>query len=462
MLEAPGKPVVSVIVVNYNGKAFIGATLDALRKQDLDPALWECWLVDNASKDGSAEYVRENFPEVRLVLNPENVGFAAANNLVIDRTSTPYIALLNPDARPEPSWLSELYRRVSEAPDRTGAITSKMLFEPKFIPLRLEAPPLHAPGDGRILGVAIKRVEVVHGGAPAADVTNSALWESLTYPPEGQGPAQFRWTRPAGEFAVAVPNEMLGSDEILVRLTVRSPSDGLLRLETPRSSKSWPLTPDWSTVEFAVQALDLVDYINNAGGILVGEGYGADRGYQERDSGQYDLPQEVFLFCGGAVLLRRDALKAVGAFDPRFFLYYEDTDLSWRMWSNGWSVLYEPRSVVRHLHSASSGEWSPVFAFNVARNRLVMLAKNATPMLALTAVAHFSALLLLDLYRTFRLAVRQRRLTDVRGLRLRLRVFASFLRVVPGIVAERWSISRSRPVTRGAREIQGQWLRASR
>jgi GT2 family glycosyltransferase len=117
--------------------------------------------------------------------------------------------------------------------------------------------------------------------------------------------------------------------------------------------------------------------IQNAGSLLLSDGSGADRGAGEPDDGRYDRSEEVFGFCGAGALLRREMLDDVGWFDPAFFMYYEDTDLSWRMRLRGWRVLYEPRAVIEHEHAASSREWSPLFAFHVDRNRLFTILKNA-------------------------------------------------------------------------------------
>ena len=63
----------------------------------------------------------------------------------------------------------------------------------------------------------------------------------------------------------------------------------------------------------------------------------------------------MFAWCGGAVLLRRRYLDDVGLFDERFFLYYEDTDLSWRGRLRGWRYVYVPGAVVRHHHAPVVG-----------------------------------------------------------------------------------------------------------
>ena len=133
------------------------------------------------------------------------------------------------------------------------------------------------------------------------------------------------------------------------------------------------------------------DTIQNAGGLLLTDGSGGDRGSGEPDRGQYERREEVFAVCGAAVLLTRRMLEDVGGLDDSFFAYYEDTDLSWRMRLRGWKVLYEPAAVVEHVHSGTSTEWSPFFVFHVDRNRLFMILKNAPPGFVLKAFWGFGS-----------------------------------------------------------------------
>jgi len=131
-----------------------------------------------------------------------------------------------------------------------------------------------------------------------------------------------------------------------------------------------------TTVEVEVSSPGY-DVINNVGSRLVLGGYGGDRGFLEPDEGQYSQPEEVFAWCGGAVLLSARYLRDVGTFDDRYFMYYEDTDLSWRGRLAGWRYCYVPSSVVRHEHAASSKEGSTLFMHFVERNRFLTLARNA-------------------------------------------------------------------------------------
>ncbi len=119
--------------------------------------------------------------------------------------------------------------------------------------------------------------------------------------------------------------------------------------------------------------------IQNAGVLLLSDGSAGDRGSGEPDDGRYAAPEEVFGACGGGMLMSRAALADVGGFDESFFMYYEDTDWSWRARLRGWRILYEPGAVALHAHAASSVEWSDLFTFHADRNRLFTVLKNGDP-----------------------------------------------------------------------------------
>lgn len=96
-----------------------------------------------------------------------------------------------------------------------------------------------------------------------------------------------------------------------------------------------------------------------------------------REDGE-TLPTEVFGTSGGAALYRREMLEETGGFDDSFHLYLEDADLAWRARAHGWRCIYQPRAVVHHHHSQTSRHRSDYKYFYVGRNRVRMLAKNAT------------------------------------------------------------------------------------
>jgi len=120
-----GDTVVSVIIVNWNGRHHLELCLPALTQQTYAP--FEIILVDNGSTDGSTSYVQKHFPEVRVIALAENHGFARGNNIGIEASTAPFVALLNNDTKPDPSWLADLIN-TAMTDERVGIVASKMLF----------------------------------------------------------------------------------------------------------------------------------------------------------------------------------------------------------------------------------------------------------------------------------------------------------------------------------------------
>lgn len=85
---------------------------------------------------------------------------------------------------------------------------------------------------------------------------------------------------------------------------------------------------------------------------------------------------ETFSACAAAMLVRRDAFEAVGGFDDRYFCYFEDVDLGFRMRLSGWRVLQSPDAVVAHVGGGSLGRHSAFADFHGARNRLWTFCKD--------------------------------------------------------------------------------------
>ncbi len=107
---------VSVIIVNWNGEQFLERCLSALMDQTVNAH--EIILVDNASSDSSLE-IAQRFPNVKLMAQNQNTGFARGNNLAIEAASkdSEWIALINPDAFVEAHWLETLLTAATCAPE---------------------------------------------------------------------------------------------------------------------------------------------------------------------------------------------------------------------------------------------------------------------------------------------------------------------------------------------------------
>lgn len=118
-------PNAAVVIPTWNGRDLLRGCLDALALQTLSPAA--VVVVDNGSTDGTRELLASEYPHVRLVPFDHNTGFAVAVNAGIRATDTEWVALLNNDAQPEPSWLAELVAAAEQAPAETAMLASKIV-----------------------------------------------------------------------------------------------------------------------------------------------------------------------------------------------------------------------------------------------------------------------------------------------------------------------------------------------
>ena len=219
---------------------------------------------------------------------------------------------------------------------------------------------------------------------------------------------------------------------------------------------------DVAAVTSRMLLADRPDTVNNAGVVLLSTGYGADRGLGEPNGDHFDVAVEVFGASGGASVFRTLAVKAVGGVEPGFFMYYEDSDLSWRLRLAGWRVEYCPEAVVHHQHAASSDVRSSSFAFYNERNRLVTLMRCAPPWFAARAVARHA--LTTGSLAAKRLAGRPAPAQPVFNPALRIRALGSAIRRTPESVRARalstsaqrrrilreWAGTTDRPIERAA------------
>ena len=231
---------VSIVIVNWNAGKLL---LECLQRvvQELKTVSGECIVVDNGSETGELDGVRHAYPEVCIIANARNEGFARAANQGMKKGRGRYLMLLNPDA-----FLTE------------GSLHHLITY-------------LEGHTDVGVIG---------------PQVTN----------PDGslQGSAR------------GFP--------------------GLLTAFFGRSSIFTHYFPHNPFSRHDVPAL----------------------------SSRLDEPQSVDWMSGACMVLRRRTLIEVGGFDERFFLYWEDADLCWRIRQHGWQVVYDPRVSVVHLVGVSS------------------------------------------------------------------------------------------------------------
>ncbi|HMF04042.1 MAG TPA: glycosyltransferase [Acidimicrobiia bacterium] len=138
------------------------------------------------------------------------------------------------------------------------------------------------------------------------------------------------------------------------------------------------LDRDGSVACVASKVLDwdgeLVDFVD-AGLAFYGHGFKVHAG--EPDSPAYDREADVLFASGAAMVARAGTFREVGGFDERYFLFFEDVDLGWRLWLLGYRVRYVPASLTFHRHHRSAGTLGPAQEeYLLERNALFTIFKN--------------------------------------------------------------------------------------
>ncbi|MDZ7799151.1 MAG: glycosyltransferase family 2 protein [Patescibacteria group bacterium] len=120
----------AIIIVNWNGKRFLKNCLNSVFNQTYKD--FDVYFVDNGSVDGSSNYVKKNFPKVKIIKLDKNYGFAKGNNEGIKEAfkdkKVEYIVCLNNDTIVDKNWLKELVR-TAEKSEKIGAVSSKAYFK---------------------------------------------------------------------------------------------------------------------------------------------------------------------------------------------------------------------------------------------------------------------------------------------------------------------------------------------
>lgn len=114
----------SVVIVDYNAGDFLINCLRTLYDCKKEANL-KVYLVDNDSKDESADKAKKIFPQIELIKNDENLGYGKANNIALKKIDTEFVLLLNPDTKMVPGTLEYMIKYMQENPD-VGVATCKV------------------------------------------------------------------------------------------------------------------------------------------------------------------------------------------------------------------------------------------------------------------------------------------------------------------------------------------------
>lgn len=322
---------VSVVVLNWNGRGFIEGCIESVLSQDYEHV--ELIVVDNSSEDGSPAFIKERYRTVRLIENKRNLGFGGGNNIGIRHSRGSYVVIMNNDVELDRYCISEMKTAI-EKDKRFGACASR----------------IYLKGERDVLDAA-----------------------------------------------------------------------GIV------------VCPD---------------------GLSIGRGR-LEPGYF------YDRDEEVFFASGCCALYRKEMLEDIKVreeyYDEDFFAYADDTDLGWRARLRGWGCIYNPRAKAYHLHSASSENYSPLKAFLVERNRMLLQIKCFPLLLVAYGLAYTTLRYLYQAYGALRGRGAAGQFTKVRPkgelVRILVRAYWGAFKEFPRMTKKRSEIQKRR--TTSTREILG-------
>lgn len=116
----------SIIIVNYKTEALTLRCIQSVMQSSLNPDTVQVIVVDNASQDGSAETIKKRYPQVKMIVNTENLGFSKANNIGMGEARGDYILLLNSDTVVRPDTLARSLHYI-KTHDGIGALGCRVL-----------------------------------------------------------------------------------------------------------------------------------------------------------------------------------------------------------------------------------------------------------------------------------------------------------------------------------------------
>lgn len=357
------KPLVSIVVLDCNGSHFWDQLLSALAEQSFTN--FELIVVENGEPLKLPK--RLAFFNISTIRCEENLGFAGGVNRVPLFDLGEFIVLLNNDAIPERDWLEGLVC-AAQSDARLGAICSKILFYDRFARVSIEASPfspreVEGSDDERELGVRVR--------IPSNAVTPFTCLGTHGLEVEDSG--TWVWTKERASMLMPVSGGKL-------RVSIQSHSSQGGAIATfgveGDGARTVRLSGGEQELDFEIGPGGVLDVVNNAGSTLKSDWRVAERGLFEEDTASFSSRFEPELCCACSMLIRREAIDGE-VFDPEFFAYFEDSDLSLRLKKAGWRLLYEPESVVRHYGSATAGVQSAFQVFHATRNRFWFIANHA-------------------------------------------------------------------------------------
>lgn len=335
----------TIIILNWNGKHFLEQNLDSVLSQNYRN--FEALIVDNGSSDGSDKYIRtraKKEKKIRLLETGENLGYAGGNNRgieqVIKEGKSKFVVILNNDVKVEPNWLENLISGFND-PD-VGICTSKVLLYYPYLPV-----------------VIIPKSKLVLESLTLGKVNYHLLEFKEGFGKKGDLLLLSKKVKKGKVYYLAVPYET-GKK---AKLKVEFKGEGM---------KFFIKDKKYEVKKSSVQDVDLDGkYVFQDAGVIFQK---KTMTFKDRFIFEFDraLGSEfVDAGCGAAMAVRCDLLKRFGGFREKYYMYFEDGELSFRLKRKGFKTKFVHDAVCYHYFwGSSAGTVSKKQTFYGTRNRL--------------------------------------------------------------------------------------------
>jgi len=385
-----GNPRVSIIIVNFNGRHLLDDCLTSLENLDFPENEFEVILVDNNSSDDTIPYLSKYFPWVHVIQSNENLGFTGGNELGLQHAKGEYIVLLNSDVEVDRDWLKSLLEAAK--PKNVGIVSSKLRFAIPFVEVSLKSRVI--PKSQINHGIDHSPVGILVEEVICEDSTlNSLVYYKDGFYDKNEGEVCMRRTKGPAHILLPFPKNNSrhsftftihgyeSSDKKPIDVELSVGSEKMKFQILPFEVKQFDFVLEKKNIQKELKWL-----IQNAGNIVLSNGYSKDRGslidlhdnevreFYEEESAYFEKPAKLLAACGASCLIKRDVIKDIGFLDGHYFMYYEDVEYSVRAWKAGWDVVYEPTAVGYHKHRSTTGNTESIFLVeHLERNHLAFV-----------------------------------------------------------------------------------------
>lgn len=348
---------IALVTVNYNGGQIVIDTLLSLY-QSQAASSFDLYIVDNDSTDGSLDVLKVKYPEATIIKAPGNLGFGRANNIalemILSSNKYEYVCLFNPDMLFTNNWLTQL-QMFMELNPKVAVVNPLIVYADKFnsVELNTSSKDIYFSvedyrslsrkiGDFRsaVKHVSIKKKEFTRINELNTNyyfVSDSEKVEVFVYDERGNG-----YDLELGGIKISNRGLFTKLRKVLFKLTKN------LSLKIKKYTFA---TKDLKLVE------ENVEIVNSLGaGFKPGANLPDNLFFGHLATEVPRDPFAVQLWHGACALIRTNALRQVGLFDPKYFLYYEESDLGMRLNKAGFIAYAVPGVKVYHRERGSRSE----------------------------------------------------------------------------------------------------------